>query len=165
MNDVAGIGAGNVSGIGDTPRRREDVRFLRGQGRYLDDIAFPGAAHAIFLRASHAHAILHGLDTKAARAMPGVLAILTAQDAARTGCGRCARRSRPMSRPTSRSASCRSRCWRRDTVRYAGEPVALIVAETRNQALDAAERIDRRLTTAAGGHHGRARRSSPMRRC
>ncbi len=91
--DVAGIGAGNVagngagavSGIGATPRRREDARFLTGQGRYLDDIAFPGAAHAVFLRAGHAHAILRGIDTAAARAMPGVLAILTAQDVAQDG--------------------------------------------------------------------------------
>ncbi|HVY16666.1 MAG TPA: xanthine dehydrogenase family protein molybdopterin-binding subunit, partial [Rhodopila sp.] len=133
MNDVSGIGA--------APRRREDARFLVGQGRYLDDIAFPGAAHAVFLRAVHAHAVLNRLDTAAAGSMPGVLAILTAQDARDDGL-------RPL-RPTVEANVQTSEPFRflpqpllaRDRIRYAGEPIAVIVAETRNQAMDAAERI------------------------
>jgi carbon-monoxide dehydrogenase large subunit len=139
---AAGIGAAGIAGIGATPRRREDARFLTGQGRYLDDIAFPGVAHAIFLRAGHAHAILHGIDIEAARAMPGVLAILTAEDAAQDGL-------RPL-RPTVEANVQTNEPFRflpqpllaKGRIRYAGEPVALIVAETRNQALDAAERIE-----------------------
>ncbi len=69
------------SGIGDRPKRREDVRFLTGRGAYLDDLAFDGLAHAIVLRSPHAHARIDGIETQAAQAMPGVLAVLTAADA------------------------------------------------------------------------------------
>ncbi len=70
------------SGIGDAPKRREDLRFLTGNGRYLDDLAFPGVTHAVVLRSPHAHARILGIDTVAARAAPGVLAVLTAADTA-----------------------------------------------------------------------------------
>src|SRR5258708_39634168 len=73
------------SGIGDAPKRREDLRFLTGNGRYLDDLDFAGLTHAVVLRSAHAHARILGLDTVAARAMPGVLAVLTAADAAADG--------------------------------------------------------------------------------
>src|ERR1700720_446507 len=73
------------SGIGDAPKRREDLRFLTGQGRYLDDLAFDGLTHAIVLRSPHAHARILGIDAAAARAMPGVLAVLTAADVAADG--------------------------------------------------------------------------------
>src|SRR5262245_3734875 len=69
------------SGIGDAPKRREDQRFLTGQGRYLDDLVFERIAHAIVLRSPHAHARVGRIDTTAALALPGVLAILTAADA------------------------------------------------------------------------------------
>src|ERR1700761_1531775 len=68
------------SNIGDAPRRREDARFITGQGRYLDDLRFDGLAHAVLLRSPHAHARSDAIDTTAARAMPGVLAVLTADD-------------------------------------------------------------------------------------
>jgi aerobic carbon-monoxide dehydrogenase large subunit len=65
------------SGIGAAPRRREDQRFLTGQGRYLDDLSFDNSTHAIVLRAPHAHARVERIDAGAARAMGGVLAVLT----------------------------------------------------------------------------------------
>ena len=66
--------------IGDAPKRREDLRFLAGQGRYLDDLAMDGMAHAVVLRSPHAHARIDRIDTDEARRMPGVLTVLTAED-------------------------------------------------------------------------------------
>ena len=68
------------SGISDAPKRREDLRFLTGSGRYLDDLPFDGVAHAVVLRSQHAHAEIRAIDTAAAVSMPGVLAVLTADD-------------------------------------------------------------------------------------
>jgi aerobic carbon-monoxide dehydrogenase large subunit len=129
------------SGIGDRPKRREDVRFLTGRGSYLDDLAFGGLSHAIVLRSPHAHARIDGIDIEAAQAMPGVLAVLTAADA-------CADGLQPL-RPTAeanvqtgeRFAFAPQPLLAADKARYAGEPVALIVAETRAEALDAAEAV------------------------
>src|SRR5437016_2691084 len=70
------------TGIGQRVRRREDLRLLRGAGRYSDDLNLPGQAYAVMLRAPHAHALIRNIDTAAARAMPGVLAVLTAADVA-----------------------------------------------------------------------------------
>ena len=127
--------------IGDAPRRREDARFVTGQGAYLDDLHFDGIAHAVFLRSPHAHARVRAIRTGDARTSPGAIAVLTAKDAAADGL-------RPL-RPTVEANVQTNEPFRflpqpllaADTVRYAGEPVAVVVAETRNQALDAAERI------------------------
>jgi carbon-monoxide dehydrogenase large subunit len=73
------------SGIGDAPKRREDLRFLTGQGRYLDDLAFDRLTHAVVLHSPHAHAEIARIDTAAAKAMPGILAVLTAADAIADG--------------------------------------------------------------------------------
>jgi CO/xanthine dehydrogenase Mo-binding subunit len=82
------------SGIGDAPKRREDLRFLTGQGRYLDDLAFDGLTHAVVLRSPNAHAYIQSIDTGAAKTMPGVLAMLTAADALADGLKRLLRMSR-----------------------------------------------------------------------
>lgn len=127
--------------IGDAPRRREDARFVTGNGAYLDDLCFDGVAHAVFLRSPHAHARIVAIDTTDASGTPGVVAILTATDAAADGL-------RPL-RPTVEANTQTNEPFRflpqpllaGDTVRYAGEPVVLVVAETKHQALDAAERI------------------------
>ncbi len=127
--------------IGDSPRRREDARFVTGHGAYLDDLRFDGVSHAVFLRSPHAHARIAAIDTADALKTPGVLSILTAKEVAQDGL-------RPL-RPTVEANVQTNEPFRflpqpllaEDTVRYAGEPIALVVAETRNQALDAAERI------------------------
>ena len=72
-------------GIGASPRRREDARFVTGQGAYLDDLRFDRLAHAVVLRSPHAHARIRSIDTGAAQRAPGVLAVLTAADAAADG--------------------------------------------------------------------------------
>ncbi len=130
-----------ISVIGDTPRRREDARFTTGHGGYLDDLQFDDMAHAAVLRSPHAHALVERIDTTAARDMPGVLAILTSEDALADGL-------QPM-RPTVEAnvqtgepfAFAPQPLLATGKVRHVGEPVALIVAATRAQALDAAERI------------------------
>jgi carbon-monoxide dehydrogenase large subunit len=127
--------------IGDAPKRREDARFLTGRGGYLDDLAFDGCAHAVVLRSPHAHARIAGLDALAARSAPGVLAVLTAAEVAADGL-------QPL-RPTveanlqtgEKFAFAPQPLLATDTVRHVGEPIALVVAATRDQALDAAELI------------------------
>src|SRR2546421_7513784 len=71
--------------IGDRPKRREDARFLTGRGSSLDDLVFDGLTHAVVLRSPHAHALIRGITAAGARAMPGVLAVLTAEDASADG--------------------------------------------------------------------------------
>jgi len=127
--------------IGDAPKRREDQRFLTGQGTYLDDLSFTNLAHAILVRSTHAHARIERIDAAAARSCPGVLAVLTAEDAGTDGL-------QPL-RPTVEANVQTGEPFRflpqpllaRDKVRHAGEQVAVIVAETRAQAMDAAERL------------------------
>src|ERR1700730_5006238 len=124
--------------IGDRPKRREDVRFLTGRGGYLDDLTFEGLTHAVVLRSPHAHALIRGIAAAAARAMPGVLAVLAAEDARADGL-------KPL-RPSAEAnvqtgepfAFAPQPLLAEAKVRYVGEPVALIVAATRAQALTAA---------------------------
>ncbi|HLN08078.1 MAG TPA: xanthine dehydrogenase family protein molybdopterin-binding subunit [Xanthobacteraceae bacterium] len=127
--------------IGDTPKRREDARFVTGQGVFLDDLAFADAAHAVVLRSPHAHALIEGIDTGAARAAPGVLAVLTAEDARSDGL----RPFRPYVEANVQTGApfmfAPQPVLAVGKVRYVGEPVALIVAETRARALDAAEQV------------------------
>ena len=129
------------NGIGQPVRRREDVRLLTGRGRYTDDIDPPGCAHAVILRSPHAHARIRAIDTGAAEAAPGVIGVLTGRDAADDGLGRLATlfdvpgRDAPLFDP-GRDILQTGR------VRYVGDPVALIVAETRQAAQDAAELVE-----------------------
>ena len=127
--------------IGDAPKRREDARFVTGRGGYLDDLVFDGVVYAVVLRSPHAHARIDGIDVADARAMPGVLTVLTSIDADADGL-------QPM-RPTVEVnvqtgepfAFAPQPLLASGKVRHVGEPVALVVAETRAEALDAAERI------------------------
>src|SRR3982751_5850697 len=120
-----------ISGIGSAPKRREDIRFLTGQGRYLDDLAFDNAAHAIVLRSPHAHACIDRIDTEAARALPGVLAVLTAAEIRADGLSPLLPSVEANTVTGDRFAFAPQPLLAEDKVRYAGEPVALIVAETR----------------------------------
>jgi carbon-monoxide dehydrogenase large subunit len=134
--------AGRVKfGIGQPLKRFEDQKLLTGQGRYTDDIAMPGMAHGVFLRAQVAHAHIRGIDTATARAMPGVLIVLTGEDVVADGI-----KDIPCNIPLVN----RDGTPRRDTprpilavgkVRHVGQTVAIVVAETLDQARDAAEAI------------------------
>src|SRR5262249_5291958 len=125
--------------IGRSLRRLEDERFLTGRGRYVDDIAVPGQLHGIVLRSPHGHALIEGIDVAAARAMPGVHGVFTAADldADDVGTLPCIAQVAtvaPMIVPPRRALA-------RDRVRQVGDPVAFVVAETVQQARDAAERV------------------------
>jgi carbon-monoxide dehydrogenase large subunit len=99
------------SGIGDAPKRREDLRFVTGRGRYLDDLVFEGLAHAVVLRSPHAHAQITRIDANNARAAPGVLAVLTADDVAGDGLQPLRPSAEANVQPASASRLRRSRCW------------------------------------------------------
>jgi aerobic carbon-monoxide dehydrogenase large subunit len=127
-------------GVSQSVLRKEDLRLLTGQGRYLDDVAPRDAAHVAFLRSPVAHARITGLDTAAALDMPGVIAVYTAADFA----GRLVNSvdfDVVQNRDGSDGAAPLRPVLAEDTVRYAGEAVAMVVAETRAAALDAAEQI------------------------
>lgn len=127
--------------IGDTPRRAEDIRFITGAGCYVDDMRPEGLLHAAIVRSPHAHADITGIDTAAALASPGVAAVLTGQDLEAAGIG-------PL-QPYEQTNIYSGEPFRypaqyplaKDRVRYAGEPVALVIAGTRAQAEDAAELV------------------------
>jgi aerobic carbon-monoxide dehydrogenase large subunit len=141
--------------IGQSIRRTEDRRLLTGLGRFTDDLALPNQVHAAFVRAVHAHARLHDVDTAEARRVPGVLAILTGRDYVADGLGgvnhmpnnadhldpakpafgpgTLPREPLPVQMPLAV-----------DRVRHVGEAVAIVVAETAEAARDAAERVEPR---------------------
>jgi carbon-monoxide dehydrogenase large subunit len=127
-------------GIGAPVKRREDVRFLTGKGRYTDDINRPGQAHVHFLRSDVAHGRIARLDVSAAEAMPGVLKVFTAADFAAVGGVPCGwlvtdRFGQPMKEPKHPVLA-------EGKVRHVGDPVAAVVAETLAEARDAAEAIE-----------------------
>ncbi|MDB5404240.1 MAG: xanthine dehydrogenase [Rhodopila sp.] len=121
--------------IGRRMPRREDRRFLTGQGRYLDDIVFPNALHVRFVRSPHAHARLRGIDTHAARAMPGVATVVTGQELAQWTLPLRMAPSIEGLRPVTMET------FPLDKVRFNGDLVACVVAETILQAEDAAEQV------------------------
>ncbi len=123
-------------------RRVEDVRFLTGAGGYIDDIAPADALAAQFLRSAVAHGRIAALDVSAARAAPGVHLVLTCADLEAAGLDIHIRASRITNRDGSRGARTLRPMLARDRVRFVGEPVALVVAETVAQARDAAELIE-----------------------
>jgi carbon-monoxide dehydrogenase large subunit len=133
-------------GIGQPVRRKEDLRLVTGRGEFSDDLDVPGQAHAIILRSPHAHAVIRGIDVDPALSAPGVLAVLTGRDFVAEGL-------KPLpNTPNPRDVPLTNRNGRPvveppdyplavDKVRHAGEGVAMIVAETRAAAIDAAEQI------------------------
>jgi carbon-monoxide dehydrogenase large subunit len=128
-------------GVGQPVRRKEDDTLVRGKGKYTDDFNLPDQAYAWIVRSSHAHGIIRGIDAGPAKAMPGVLGVWTGTDFAAAGYGpfTCAlplksRDGTPL-KQTNRLA------LMTDKVRYVGDPVAVVVAETLAQARDAAEAV------------------------
>ena len=127
-------------GIGASTKRREDVRFLTGVGNYTDDINVQGQAHVYFLRSDVAHGTLNKVDTTAASKMPGVVKIFTGDDFEAVGGIPCGwqvtdRHGEPMQEPKHPVLA-------HGKVRHVGDPIAAIVADTLEQARDAAEAID-----------------------
>ncbi len=136
-------------GIGQPVRRKEDFRLLTGRGCFGDDVTLPGLAHAVVVRSPHAHARLAALETAAARAAPGVLAVLTGADYVADGLGPIPHNP-GLSAPPDVQARVRGLApiatvhfpLPADKVRHVGEPVAVVVARTIAEAKDAAELVD-----------------------
>jgi carbon-monoxide dehydrogenase large subunit len=127
--------------IGEAVRRKEDYRFLTGAGQYTDDINLPNQRYAAFVRSPHAHARIRSVDTTAAAAMPGVTRIFTGQDIAAAKlnglpCGWLITSTdgTPMKEPPHPVLAL-------DRVRYVGDHVAMVVADTQEQARNAAEAV------------------------
>ncbi len=128
-------------GIGQSVSRFEDPRLLRGAGRYVNDVSLPRQAYAYVLRSPHAHAKIVKLDTSAAKAAPGVLGVFTEADIAADGLG-TTKVALPRKRPDGSPLFSRPHPGlARGRVRFVGDPVALVVAETLAEARDAAEAI------------------------
>lgn len=139
--------------IGQPLRRKEDPRLLSGGGEYADDIALEDAGHAVFLRAAEAHARILSIDTAAARAAPGVRAVLTGADLAAAGVGpiphaigssQAGADVRLANLDGSERARTDHHPLPRARIRFSGEAYALVVADTLDQARDAAELVEAR---------------------
>jgi len=128
-------------GLSQSVRRVEDPRLLTGRGQYTDDISMPGQAHGIVLRSPHAHARITAMDTAAAKAMPGVLAVITGADLEAAGIGPVPCVIPLKNRDGSARADTPRLALATDTVRHVGDPVAFIVAETPGAGRDAAEAV------------------------
>ncbi len=127
-----------VDVLGTPVKRTEDPRFITGKGRYLDDISLTGMVHMAILRSPYAHAEIASIDTSAAKAMPGVVAVFTGADIPYNPL--------PMAWPAGGSAGLQNnvntpRALATDSVKWTGEGVAAVVAETPAQAFDALEAI------------------------
>src|SRR3984957_8812221 len=126
--------------VGQSAPRKEDPMLLRGQGHYTDDIALPGQAYAVMVRSQNAHGVIRSIDTETARKMPGVLGVYTAADLKGYGPLKCVvpfnnRDGSPMKKPLREALAV-------GKVRYVGDPVAYVVAETVHAAKDAAEAVN-----------------------
>lgn len=129
-------------GIGQGVRREEDPRLLTGRGYYVNDVNLPNQAYTHILRSPHAHADIRSIDTTAAKAAPGVLAVFIGADVVADNLGfpgMPAKWKRPDGQPMKHRPQ---PPLATDRVRYVGDPVAMVIAETLNQARDAAELID-----------------------
>src|SRR5207237_121162 len=132
----------SVQAIGQPVRREEDRRLLTGRGRYVDDVRQANEARGYVLRSPHAHARIAAIDVRQASQAPGVLAVLTGEDLRRRGLGTL-RPGVPRKRRNGAPAfTCPQPLLAQRRVRYVGDPVAFIVAETLDQARDAAELVE-----------------------
>ncbi|HYJ60167.1 MAG TPA: carbon monoxide dehydrogenase, partial [Actinomycetota bacterium] len=123
--------ADEIRGIGHSVRRKEDDRFIRGRGNYIDDVKLPGMLHMAILRSPFAHATINGIDTAAASAVPGVVAVVTGELMAQHNLAWMP----TMSGDTQAVLAT-------DKVRFQGQEVAAVIADDPYTAKDALELID-----------------------
>jgi carbon-monoxide dehydrogenase large subunit len=129
------------TGIGQPVRRREDFRFITGNGQYTDDINRPGQSCAVFVRSPHAHATIRNIDIAAAAAAPGVLGVFTGKELASDKIGGLICGWMIHSKDGSPMNAGAHPALAVEKVRYVGDHVAVVIAETLNQARDAAELV------------------------
>jgi carbon-monoxide dehydrogenase large subunit len=152
-HDVMDDASASRPWVGRSLPRFEDERLVQGAGRYSDDIVFDGQTYALFLRSPHAHALVRIIDAIAARTMPGVLAVYTIDDYVADGCesiplmpvpAGALNVDDPAFKPTQERPIFISKQWplAKDRVRFPGEAVAMVIANTLAQARDALEKIE-----------------------
>ncbi|RVD61777.1 xanthine dehydrogenase family protein molybdopterin-binding subunit [Mesorhizobium sp. M2D.F.Ca.ET.185.01.1.1] len=131
-----------IEGVGARVARKEDKRFITGGGRYVDDMVVPGMKHAVFVRSPHAHAQIKKIDVKRAQSMPGVIGVLTGKELKADGIGNLicgwmihSKDGSPMKMGAWSPLAV-------DKVRYVGDAVVIVVADTKGQARDAAEAVE-----------------------
>ncbi|MBZ9760238.1 xanthine dehydrogenase family protein molybdopterin-binding subunit [Mesorhizobium sp. CA8] len=131
-----------IEGVGARVARKEDKRFITGGGRYVDDMVVPGMKHAVFVRSPHAHAQIKKIDVKKAQAMPGVIGVLTGKELKADGIGNLicgwmihSKDGTPMKMGAWSPLAV-------DKVRYVGDAVVIVVADSKGQARDAAEAVE-----------------------
>jgi carbon-monoxide dehydrogenase large subunit len=129
-------------GIGQAVRRVEDQRFLQGHGRYVDDISLPGLCHGVTVLSPHAHARIKRIDVSKAKAAPGVLVVLTGADAVAEHLGSFTAHLMPEDFGAPKGHRTFQPVLNAEKVRFVGDRVAFVVAETATQARDAAELIE-----------------------
>ncbi len=128
-------------GSGRHTSRSEDPPLVSGQGRFTDDVNVPGQAYAVFVRAPVAHATIKNIDTSAARALPGVLGVFTGRDLAADGVGAIPPVASAIGRDGKPMFAAGMMVLATERIRFVGEPVAMVVADTLAEAQDAAESI------------------------
>src|SRR5690349_18084988 len=121
--------------FGKSIKRREDPRFITGRGSYTDDLKLPGMTYAAFVRSPHAHAKIRKIDLSQAKAHPGVVAIFTGKDLAGVNSLPCGWLLPDLKVPPHPPLAV-------DTARYVGDPVAIVIAESQDAALDAADKVE-----------------------
>ncbi|RWM30093.1 xanthine dehydrogenase family protein molybdopterin-binding subunit [Mesorhizobium sp.] len=131
-----------IEGVGARVARKEDKRFITGGGRYVDDMVVPGMKHAAFVRSPHAHAQIKKIDVKKAQGMPGVVGVLTGKELKADGIGNLicgwmihSKDGSPMKMGAWSPLAV-------DKVRYVGDAVVIVIADTKGQARDAAEAVE-----------------------
>jgi carbon-monoxide dehydrogenase large subunit len=131
-----------IEGVGARVARKEDKRFITGGGRYVDDMVVPGMKHAVFVRSPYAHAQIKKIDVKKAQAMPGVVGVLTGKELKADGIGNLicgwmihSKDGTPMKMGAWSPLAV-------DKVRYVGDAVVIVIADTKGQARDAAEAVE-----------------------
>ena len=143
------IEASEFHSIGKPVRRNEDARLLRGKGRFTDDFSIPGQAYAVMVRSPHPHARILGIDSSAALALPGVLAVYTGADVAADGLKPIPHDPVPKTKYDMKLAGPGGTpifigphmLLPADKAQHVGEAVAMVVAETEAQAMDGAEAV------------------------
>src|SRR5260370_8222054 len=152
--------------MGQSVQRLEDPHLLQGLGRYSDDVNLPRQAYAVVVRPAHAHARLRSIDASAALKSPGVLALLTGDDLAADGLGNLPTDSNRKRRDGSPAFTTPRPALIRGRVRHVGDPLALVGAETPEQAVDAAALVAGDYEPLPpGAEGGRARRAPPPAVC
>ncbi len=158
--------------FGKSIKRREDPRFITGRGQYVDDLKLPGITYAAFVRSPHAHARIRSIDVTAAKAQPGVVAVFTGKDMTGVNslpCGWDLRKAKNIPGVVQDLAMVSHMPLTSDVARHVGDPVAVVIAESQEAAVDAAEKVqvgweplpsvtatDRAATTGAAQIHADA---------